>query len=704
MKTKWLVFVLAAGCTPVQEPTTANTDRASPRTTGDEEPPKEAKPGEPRVASQPDASFGHEGFGGAVSAWAELGDDRIAAGYTDGTLRVWAVGAGTSTAPLTILEGPVLELCTNASGLLASSDDGHVVWASAAGTDSLATLDPRWCGDAKGCRVRSLQCAANSEHFGLISNDTLHIGTEPAEVEYRYAHGKVLDAALASDGSLAIVARAKGDDGQVELRTWTAPFAATDEGTAIDCAISQGEVSAVQFAHSPDGRYVAAAGYETDLPAGVCLIDLGGPQPKARRLELEYPDEVQAFVDQLEFRSATKLEAEVAYGYWGLDERYDEAVVALTWDASKGSRASTKTLDQGATPRITATGPQLKISEGGKTKALPEWSEDDELRRAPIAAMAVSADDAKVWVHRERSVLAWTGDPPQRGATHAVPFVADGPAVAMIVSEDATISLHGHHNIFSDDHEECGLRDLAPGGLVRVDLETGKSTELVRDDLTTWVPLAFLPGTHTALVCREIYPEDKGNCDFPEPRPRARIERHDLDAGTVEALPFELRMCPSQAGLALPAQRVASVVEPPGQDLEAWSPWEPLLVEVVDMNTGARLFQTTSERDVDGVALSADGTRLAIGGPESVELIEVDSGEVLQRFEVDDVTAVALSAAGRDLAVGTRDGSLRSWHVGEPELSEPTRAHTDRIEALWFGRSLYSVSEDRRALRWPIGP
>jgi WD40 repeat protein len=94
-----------------------------------------------------------------------------------------------------------------------------------------------------------------------------------------------------------------------------------------------------------------------------------------------------------------------------------------------------------------------------------------------------------------------------------------------------------------------------------------------------------------------------------------------------------------------------------------------------DTRTGAALWMHPREGGVNiPTALSADGTRLAVGGgtdyPQVVRLYDAVTGERLRQFDslAGQVLALAISSNGRRLVTATAADGLQLWDAGSGTL------------------------------------
>jgi hypothetical protein len=122
-----------------------------------------------------------------------------------------------------------------------------------------------------------------------------------------------------------------------------------------------------------------------------------------------------------------------------------------------------------------------------------------------------------------------------------------------------------------------------------------------------------------------------------------------------------------------------------------------------DVTTGRRAFAVGDEFDtVLAVDLSADQTRVALGGPNRlVKLLSTD-GRLIKSIKkhTDWVTAISFNSSGRMFASGDRQGNLYVWEADGAELYS-LAGHKGAITALASaGDTLVSASEDGTLKLW----
>ncbi len=179
-----------------------------------------------------------------------------------------------------------------------------------------------------------------------------------------------------------------------------------------------------------------------------------------------------------------------------------------------------------------------------------------------------------------------------------------------------------------------------------------------------------------------------------------RIYLYDLDKRTLagelafpEGIPYALRF--SRDG--------ATLVAAGGKGVQSGK------VVLFDVKTGKRIAVLGEEPDIVLAAdLSADGKRLALGGPgKVVKVYSVADGKLLYRIEkhTDWITALEFSPDGRHLATGDRGGGIFVSDAASGAIVGNLADHKDAITSLsWRGDSqlLASGSEDGQIIIWNI--
>jgi WD40 repeat protein len=130
-------------------------------------------------------------------------------------------------------------------------------------------------------------------------------------------------------------------------------------------------------------------------------------------------------------------------------------------------------------------------------------------------------------------------------------------------------------------------------------------------------------------------------------------------------------------------------------------PEPALLVEVATGRTIAALAPT---RSADGVAFSRDGSRIAIGIANTVQLWTA-AGEYLFTVGATIKDAYALSDDGQLFATGSIDGSIRIWDARDSRarmLDRLVASQTGISRLEFFGDRLIGQSDDGHATMWDV--
>ncbi|CAE6531321.1 unnamed protein product [Rhizoctonia solani] len=123
---------------------------------------------------------------------------------------------------------------------------------------------------------------------------------------------------------------------------------------------------------------------------------------------------------------------------------------------------------------------------------------------------------------------------------------------------------------------------------------------------------------------------------------------------------------------------------------------------------GAALATWNVGSDVNSVAWSPDGTKVAVGcGDHTVRILNAHNGMPLfepLKGHTDDVLSVAFSPDGKLVASGSADRTIRVWnaHNGTP-VSDPFEGHTDYVVSVSFspdGMYIVSGSSDGTIRIW----
>ena len=117
--------------------------------------------------------------------------------------------------------------------------------------------------------------------------------------------------------------------------------------------------------------------------------------------------------------------------------------------------------------------------------------------------------------------------------------------------------------------------------------------------------------------------------------------------------------------------RVSAAYSRDGRQIAVWWPTE---VQLHDADTGKWLWGWPQSEEVENVAISPDGTRLAVSGGRAIRVLDAANGQTLQELfgHAGKVKQVAYAADGRLVSLG-EDGSPRVWdgHAGETFVPLP---------------------------------
>jgi WD40 repeat protein len=107
------------------------------------------------------------------------------------------------------------------------------------------------------------------------------------------------------------------------------------------------------------------------------------------------------------------------------------------------------------------------------------------------------------------------------------------------------------------------------------------------------------------------------------------------------------------------------------------------------------------------LALSADGTTLAVGIDRGIQLVDTRSGEVRTAAGVlpESPNSLHFSPDGQTVVSTGLDGAVTLWHVGSARLRETLRGHSASVAQAVFGpdgKTLWTASHDGTAIAWDI--
>lgn len=153
-------------------------------------------------------------------------------------------------------------------------------------------------------------------------------------------------------------------------------------------------------------------------------------------------------------------------------------------------------------------------------------------------------------------------------------------------------------------------------------------------------------------------------------------------------------------------KQVWSVAFHPGNRQVFSASWDAS-ARLWDINTGAETRRYAHRLDVNGVAVSRDGTSLFTASDDhNVYLWNVSSGEEVRRFtgHTGFVYCVALAADGRYVASGGVDKSVRVFDIATGSVVRVFEGHSTAVTNLAFSadsRSVFSTG-DNFAHQWDI--
>jgi WD40 repeat protein len=137
--------------------------------------------------------------------------------------------------------------------------------------------------------------------------------------------------------------------------------------------------------------------------------------------------------------------------------------------------------------------------------------------------------------------------------------------------------------------------------------------------------------------------------------------------------------------------------------------------DVYDLRTGARVRKLPGVLGVDALALSPDGSRLAVAYTNSGSSTSIVSLwdarrwkrlSTLTRLQGTQTSAVSFSPDGRRLAVGAADGTAGLWSVRTRQQLAAFLGHTSAISRMSFspdGREVATASVDGTGRIWRAG-
>lgn len=105
-----------------------------------------------------------------------------------------------------------------------------------------------------------------------------------------------------------------------------------------------------------------------------------------------------------------------------------------------------------------------------------------------------------------------------------------------------------------------------------------------------------------------------------------------------------------------------------------------------DLEAGGRAAVASTVGPTHALAVSPEGSTLAVADSSGVRLLDRRSGALLAHAPIDghDMTSLAVSSDGHALAAGFRDGTIRLWQGGDTEPRLAVRAHRGPVSSLAF--------------------
>ena len=541
-----------------------------------------------------------------------------------------------------------------------------------------------FAGDDQG--FQHMAFSADGSMLAMAGNDGTLKVLDPTTGELRASvpgNGPARGPSLSGDGSLAAAAWDRLQ--VVDLSTQrvlefpmppeTNATAFSPDGTQIALAggylpgvvwvidIATGDVrkltrpglALTSVAWSPEGRYIAAGGWESDVPVWDAR---GGRQPR--------------FILTGHTDSAHWLD-------WSPDS---STLVTGSWDGTAKVWGIT---DQGASELMTLGTPQegrisgvafsgdgTQVMTGSETSAVKIWdvgpSGDAEWANVPNEGdMTFARGGSELITSSEvdGTVTALDIDTGQRHLIGSPPSVGDWRDVNHDLSPDGASIAIGYGGVGT----QLSVRDVA----------TGNELFAVDDDVSgvDWSP----SGEYVAVGSRGV------------------VSIYDRSGDEVFALPGE-------AGQFGPRGLIATVTDGEDNPVDVWDWRREELIATLPTKSEFVAFDPTGERiatdeleiwdvasekvslrltyplpEVDALAFSPDGTRLAVGSGGEVRLFDSGSGAellVLRGHRGVEVAKVVFSPDGTMLAsLGEEDGT-RVWALDIDDLLEIAHQNVTR--------------------------
>jgi WD40 repeat protein len=166
--------------------------------------------------------------------------------------------------------------------------------------------------------------------------------------------------------------------------------------------------------------------------------------------------------------------------------------------------------------------------------------------------------------------------------------------------------------------------------------------------------------------------------------------------------------CLAGCGAAMPLAGIA--LSPDGTQLAVGGCREVLLWDLVEAKLSGRIGSGQIAGMVQTVAYCRSGAALAVGEGNpytggSVKVFDLPSGQVAMSFQEPKgvVYCLALSPNGKLLAAGSHDASAYVWNLEEKKLAATLKGHTLAVLSVGFsadGKFLVTGSADRAIQAW----